>query len=129
MIDSPVTRTPGVCGGRPCVAGTRIRVETLVEDFMVGMGHAELADAYNLTVEQVEGALRWHANGGDTKCFTVWFVVSTHLGEESVEWASFSRERALQHAKTYRKQIGGKCVTRPVRCHVPLKRKGDKRRG
>ena len=26
-----VTRTPGVCGGKPCVAGTRVRVQDVYE--------------------------------------------------------------------------------------------------
>jgi uncharacterized protein (DUF433 family) len=124
----PVARTPGVCGGRPCVAGTRIRVELLVEDFLSGMSVAEQAEAYELTVEQVENALRWHANGGDTKCFTVWFIVEKSTdGSEDVAGAEFDRGVALTKAARFAEVMGRPFVTRGVRCHVPLKRKPEQK--
>lgn len=128
-MSEPVTRTRGVCGGRPCVAGTRIRVELLVEDFLAGMGHRELAEAFNLTVEQVEAALRWHANGGDTECFTVWFIVEKGKDGEDVAGAEFDRGVALTKAARFSEMMSREFVTRPVRCHVPLKRGKGKRRG
>jgi len=110
------------------VRGTRIRVEMLVEDFLAGMSVVAMADAYALTVNQIEEALRWHANGGDTKCFTIWFVVGTDSdGNEAVDGADFSRWEALQKASRFTGMMGRKFVTRGVRCHVPLKRKPEKK--
>ena len=30
VISQHITKTPGVCGGRPCIAGHRIRVQDIV---------------------------------------------------------------------------------------------------
>jgi uncharacterized protein (DUF433 family) len=50
-----ITATPGVCGGRPCVAGTRIRVQDIVlrteagaspDEILASLPHITLADIY-----------------------------------------------------------------------------------
>jgi uncharacterized protein (DUF433 family) len=52
-----VVRTPGVCGGRPHVRGTRISVRTIAELFRRGEAAAEIAAAYR----QVEPAAIYDA--------------------------------------------------------------------
>jgi uncharacterized protein (DUF433 family) len=53
----PITRTPGVCGGRACVAGTRITVWGLVAYRNLGLDDgAILARVPSLTPEQLAAA-------------------------------------------------------------------------
>jgi uncharacterized protein (DUF433 family) len=55
-----ITRTPGVCGGRACVAGTRITVWGLVAYRDLGLDEcAILAAVPSLTSEQLSAALRY----------------------------------------------------------------------
>ncbi len=42
-----ITKTPGVCGGEACIAGTRIAVWLLVEARRLGMSEAELLQDYS----------------------------------------------------------------------------------
>ncbi|MBP0031449.1 DUF433 domain-containing protein [Roseofilum sp. Guam] len=41
-----ITKTPGVCGGESCIAGTRIAVWLLVEAQQLGIGEAQLLQDY-----------------------------------------------------------------------------------
>lgn len=41
-----ITKTPGVCGGEACLAGTRIAVWLLVEARRLGVSEAQLLDDY-----------------------------------------------------------------------------------
>jgi uncharacterized protein (DUF433 family) len=55
-ISRHITNTPGVCGGKPCIAGTRIRVEDIYvwhvlqgqspEEIVAGFPQLTLADVY-----------------------------------------------------------------------------------
>ena len=59
---------PGVCGGKPTVAGTRVRVADVLELLAEGVGEAEiLADFPYLTDEDVRACLAFAsaAIGGD----------------------------------------------------------------
>ena len=61
-----VTKTPGVCGGRACIAGTRITVWGLV--FYRNQGLDErgiLATIPTLTSEQFSAALRYAEENGE----------------------------------------------------------------
>src|SRR5262245_37877840 len=59
--DAPlITKTPGVCGGRACIAGTRITVWGLVSYRKQGLDdRAILAAVPLLTPEQLAVALRY----------------------------------------------------------------------
>ena len=53
-----ITQTPGVCGGKPCIAGRRIRVQDVyVWHETVGISAEEIASEYNLSLAQVYAAL------------------------------------------------------------------------
>lgn len=53
-----ITQTPGVCGGKPCIAGRRIRVQDVyVWHETVGMSAEAIASEYNLSLAQVYAAL------------------------------------------------------------------------
>jgi uncharacterized protein (DUF433 family) len=41
-----ITKTPGVCGGEACIAGTRIAVWLLVEAHQLGISEAQLLQDY-----------------------------------------------------------------------------------
>lgn len=41
-----ITKTPGVCGGEACIAGTRIAVWLLVEAQQLGISEAQLLQDY-----------------------------------------------------------------------------------
>lgn len=41
-----IEKTPGVCGGEACIAGTRISVWGLVESHRFGISEAQLLDHY-----------------------------------------------------------------------------------
>ena len=56
-----VTRRAGVCGGKACVAGSRVRVWDVVEWREGGATAAETRQNFpHLTIEQIEGALAYY---------------------------------------------------------------------
>ena len=63
-IGTLITSTPGTCGGRPRVAGTRLTVRTIVYRAREGLTPEQIAEDYpHLSVAQVYAALAYyHAN-------------------------------------------------------------------
>ena len=63
-IGTLITRTPGIKGGTPHIAGTGICVRTIVRWYQLGMSPEEIAADYpHLTLGQVYAALAYyHAN-------------------------------------------------------------------
>jgi uncharacterized protein (DUF433 family) len=58
VTESHITRTPGVAGGEPCIAGRRIKVRNVYVWYdMIGMTADEIASGYNLSLAQVHAAL------------------------------------------------------------------------
>jgi uncharacterized protein (DUF433 family) len=47
-----IEKTPGVCGGRACIAGTRIPVWVLVNSRRLGYSDSELLDNYSILSAQ-----------------------------------------------------------------------------
>jgi uncharacterized protein (DUF433 family) len=59
MFDRIVSN-PAILGGKPCIKGTRISVEFLLELVAQGASRADILKAYHhLTAEDVEQALRY----------------------------------------------------------------------
>jgi len=57
-----VSSKPGVLGGRPCIAGTRIPVEVVLENLADGVSREELLAAYpSLTEDDLAAALAFGA--------------------------------------------------------------------
>ena len=57
---------PAICGGRPTIAGTRMRVSDVLEALASGASQSEiLADFPYLSAEDIRGALAYaaHASG------------------------------------------------------------------
>ncbi|MFL6194421.1 MAG: DUF433 domain-containing protein [Thermoanaerobaculia bacterium] len=57
-----ITADPEILGGKPCVRGTRISVDFLLEVIAQGASRADILRAYpHLTPEDVEQAVRYAA--------------------------------------------------------------------
>ncbi len=63
-IGTLISRTPGVQGGRPCVAGTRVRVQTIATWSNMGYSPEEIVGINTyVSLAQVHAALAYyHAN-------------------------------------------------------------------
>ena len=63
-IGTLIAQSPGVCGGRPRIAGTGVSVRRIVGWYKLGRSPEEIADQYgHLTFAQAYAALAYyHAN-------------------------------------------------------------------
>ena len=53
---------PNVCGGKPCIRGTRIYVEIILDSLADGMTPEEIIDHYpSLAVEDIRAAVAYAA--------------------------------------------------------------------
>lgn len=56
-----ITRTPGICGGRPIINNTRTSVQTIIEYYKRGMTVEEILEGLpHLTAAQVYEALSYY---------------------------------------------------------------------
>src|SRR5438105_10997188 len=56
-----ISSTPGVCGGKPCIAGTRIRVQDIVIRTELGDSPDQIVHAYpQLTLADIHAALAYY---------------------------------------------------------------------
>lgn len=63
-----IVANPEILGGKPCIRGTRLSVELLLELFAAGASRAEVLAAYpHLAAEDLEQALRYAALGNQIK--------------------------------------------------------------
>ncbi|GIL02243.1 MAG: hypothetical protein BroJett030_21420 [Alphaproteobacteria bacterium] len=63
---SRVVSNPAVCGGRPCIRGTRIRVTDIIEMLASGANTQEILDDYpDLAREDIQAALAYAARIAD----------------------------------------------------------------
>lgn len=62
VIAQHITKTPGVCGGRPCIAGHRIRVQDIVVLYEKHeLSPSEILNEYpNITLADVHAALAYY---------------------------------------------------------------------
>ena len=67
VITDRITKTPGICGGKACIAGHRVRVMDIVighED--LGLSADELVSAYpNITLSDIHAALAYYFDNVD----------------------------------------------------------------
>ena len=60
-IGTLIVKTPGVCGGRPRISGTRVTVQTIAMDFNAGMKPENIiSERVHLTHSQVYAALAYY---------------------------------------------------------------------
>ena len=57
-----ISMDPAVRFGKPCLSGTRVDVATIIEALAAGDSFEVVADAYQLTREQILTALRYVAH-------------------------------------------------------------------
>jgi len=61
-----VTKAPGVCGGKACIDGTRIRVYNVVFLHKEGAADEKIREAYpDLTPAQIHAALAYYYDNRD----------------------------------------------------------------
>lgn len=89
-IGSLITRTPGICGGRPRIAGTGMSVRRVVIWYKLGLMPEEIADRIgHLSLAQVHAALAYyHANREE---------IETALAAESTKADRLEQEYAVAH--------------------------------
>ena len=89
-IGSLIARTPGICGGRPRIAGTGVSVRRIVIWYKLGLAPEDIADRIgHLSLAQVHAALAfYHANREE---------IETALAAEEAEADRFEKENAAAH--------------------------------
>jgi uncharacterized protein (DUF433 family) len=69
-----VSADPNVCGGRPCIRGTRIDISIILDGLAEGLTTDQLIDHYpQLTVEDIQAAL---AYGAELARENVWKIAA-----------------------------------------------------
>ena len=89
-IGTMITRTPGICAGRPRITGTGISVRRLVIWYKLGLPPEEIADRIgHLSLAQVHAGLAYyHANREE---------IETALASEEAEADQLEKEHAVAH--------------------------------
>ena len=84
-IGTLIVRTPGTCGGRPRIAGTRITVENIAIDSNAGMSPQQIIDERtHLNLAQVYAALAYYyANKKQ---------IDAEIAAENAEWERLEAE-------------------------------------
>ena len=59
-IGSLVTQTPGVYGGRPCLAGTRFPILQVAACYQAGWTANDLAERYGLDLAKVHAGIAYY---------------------------------------------------------------------
>ena len=82
---SLVTRTQGVKGGRPCIAGTGVEVKRIAGWCRLGMPPEDIAAQYgHLSLDQVHAALAYYYANRE--------AMDADLENEAAEYERFRRE-------------------------------------
>jgi len=92
-----ITKTPGVCGGRACIAGHRIRVmDIVVLHEMRGMCPEEVAYQYpSITLADVHAALAYYFDNRDE--------IQAEFRKDE-EWAKFAE---ANYPSLIKEKLGG----------------------
>ena len=70
-----VTVDPKVCGGKPCIKGTRIYISIILDALAEGLPSQEIIDHYpSLTLDDVRAAM---AYGGELARENVWKITAS----------------------------------------------------
>jgi uncharacterized protein (DUF433 family) len=91
-IGTLITKTPGVYGGRPCLAGTRYPVREVAVHYNAGVRPEELAGEYNLDLEKVYAAIAYYLANKES--------IDSDLREAQKAWEE--GRRAQEKAKSGR---------------------------
>lgn len=92
-IGTLITQTPGICGGRPRIAGTGISVRRIVVWYKLGLAPEEIADRIgHLSLAQVHAALAYYHANCD--------VLENELAAEEAEADRLEREHVAARPTT-----------------------------
>jgi uncharacterized protein (DUF433 family) len=93
-IGTMITRTPGIKGGTPHLAGTGVTVRTIARWYKLGQSPEEIADQIShLNLGQVYAALAYyHANRED---------MEAEMAAEEAESDRFERDFILERERTW----------------------------
>lgn len=95
-IGSLISRTPGIKGGTPHIAGTGVTVRTIVRWYKLGLSPEDIAAEYpHLSLAQVYGALAYYHANRD--------VLDAHMAAEEVESDRIEQE----HLRLQKSGAGG----------------------
>ena len=84
-IDTLIVCTPGICGGRPRIQGSRITVENIVIDYQAGMNPKDIiTEKKHLTLAQVYAALAYY--------YTNQEVMDREIAAEEAQWKCWEAE-------------------------------------
>lgn len=72
-IGTLIVHTPGICGGRPRIADTRVSVQRIAAWYKIGLNAEEIVERIgNLTLAQVYAALTYyHANKSEIETYLI----------------------------------------------------------
>ncbi|MBE9121027.1 DUF433 domain-containing protein [Tychonema sp. LEGE 07199] len=84
-IGTLIVSTPGTCGGRPRIAGTRMSVQSIAIDYKAGMTPEKIAEEFpHLTLSQIYAALAYYyANQNQ---------IDADIAAENAEWERLEAE-------------------------------------
>ncbi|MBI4625138.1 MAG: DUF433 domain-containing protein [Verrucomicrobia bacterium] len=86
-IGGLITRTPGVCGGRPRISGTGVSVRRIAVWHKLGLAPEEIADRIgHLSLAQVHAALAYYHANRD--------AIEAELAAEEVEASRLQHEHS-----------------------------------
>ena len=78
-MSDPITSTPGVMGGQPCIAGTRITTAGIRDWHLAGYTDDQIAGEYpRLRPEQVRAAIDYEERSTEAHRASIGMVVSQH---------------------------------------------------
>ena len=90
-IGQMIARTPGIKGGRPCIAGTGVTVKRIAGWHHMGMSPEEIAAQYgHITLAQVHVALAYYYANREE--------IEADLAEEALEYQRLSSTQATSPA-------------------------------
>ncbi|MEO6861584.1 MAG: DUF433 domain-containing protein [Microcoleus sp.] len=84
-IGTLIVSTPGTCGGRPRIAGTRMSVQSIAIDYKTGMTPEKIAEEFpHLTLAQIYAGLAYYYANQDQ--------IDADIAAENVEWERLEAE-------------------------------------
>lgn len=92
-IGALIARTPGVCGGRPCIAGTGVSVRRIVGWYKLGWSPEEISDRIgHISLAQVHAALAYYHANQET--------MEAEIAAEEAECDRLEREHRARRAES-----------------------------
>ena len=91
-IGTLIEQTPGICGGRPCIAGTGVSVRRIAGWYKLGWTPEEISRRVQVSLAQVYAALAYyHANQE---------AVEAEMAAEEADYDRLCREHHAARAQT-----------------------------